>query len=34
MAGPEFDKSSRKFFFFRVLELCFAVGHLNIRIGF
>jgi hypothetical protein len=33
-AGPEFDKSSKKFCFFRALELCFAPGHLNIRIGF
>jgi len=34
MAGPEFDKSSKKFCFFRALELGFALGHLNIRIGF
>jgi len=34
LAGPEFDKSSKKFCFFRTLELCFAPGHLNIRIGF
>jgi len=35
MAGPEFDKSSKKVFFFLALELCFAApGHLNIRIGF
>jgi hypothetical protein len=33
-AGPEFDKSSKKFCFFRALELCFAPGHLNIRTGF
>jgi hypothetical protein len=33
-AGPEFDKSSWKFCFFRALELRFAPGHLNIRIGF
>ena len=25
-AGPEFDKSSKKFCFFRTLELCFAPG--------
>ena len=34
LAGPEFDKSSKKFCFFRALELGFAPGHLNIRIGF
>ena len=33
-AGPEFDTSSKKFFFFRALELGFAPGHLNICIGF
>jgi hypothetical protein len=33
-AGPDFDRSPKKFFFFAALELCFAPGHLNIRIGF